>query len=154
MNTARLVTSQQYAEDLRKRATPAERALCRLLDASRVSYVFQSNICDVKTGRIYICDFRIRRVRPSRPKGTPRKAWGCPRTEKLFVELDGSAHGGRERYDDARTRWIESHREAIVLRFSNADVFDRPDDVLRQIERYQPAHKTVRVSWTSTSRQK
>ena len=149
--TNRLVLSQRYAEQLRERSTAAERELCRLLDDEKISYVFQSNICDIGTGKVYIADFRIRRIRQGRPNGMPRKEWRRlhVRTQKLFIELDGSFHDGRQIYDATRTRWIETHRDAIVLRFTNADVFHRPGDVIAKIVQYQPARKTVKTSYTS-----
>lgn len=143
--------SALYAYDLRSRATLAERELCRLLDAAMISYIFQSNICDLSTGRIYVADFRIRRDPVGRPSGVSRKDWKRD-TRKVFVEVDGGYHVERQAYDFARTRWIESHRNAVVLRFSNEDVFVSPSIVIAEIERYQPAHKTTRVSWSSPLR--
>lgn len=140
--------SSTYAEVLRTKATPAEIELCRILDAARISYVFQSSIFDMATGRMYIADFRIRRIRVGRPKGMPRKHWHG-RTQKLFVEVDGPYHQYRQAYDQRRSRWIESHRDADILRFTNADVFQRPAEIMRQIESYNPARRTVRRSATS-----
>ncbi len=126
--------------------------MCRLLDLSKISYVFQSNMCDMTSGTVFIADFKIKRVPPKRPSGMPRKQWERERDHrKLFVEIDGTSHVGRAVYDKKRTRWMESHRNAVVLRFSNDDVWTRPSYVLEEIEKYSPARKTVNVSSTSLS---
>ena len=143
--------SRQYAEELRAKATTSEKLMCDILDAAMISYVFQSNMCDRATGRIYISDFRIRRVPPRRPPGARRKTWRRD-DRKLFIEIDGSSHVGREAYDGARTRWIESHRNAIVLRFTNEDVMRHPESILREIEAYSPARRKTRLSYTSLNR--
>lgn len=55
----------------------------------------------------------------------------CP-AAKLIVELDGSQHGEREAYDEARTRFLE--REGYrVLRFWNVDVDQNLEGVLTLI---------------------
>lgn len=147
--------ARQFADELRERATPAERELCRVLDRERISYVFQSSMCDQSTGRTYIADFRIRCVRRSRPKGMSRKDWRrsvAYFTGKLFVEIDGGYHQDRIAYDARRTRWMASHRGATVLRFTNDDVFTRPVDILAAIRQYNPAIKTTSISWTSAQK--
>ena len=51
---------------------------------------------------------------------------------KLVIELDGDTHAGRERYDEARTRFLQ--REGYrVLRFTNSDVMGNMDGVLTQL---------------------
>lgn len=124
------------AEALRGRATHAERALCRLLDDERISYVFQAPMWKVKTGRMFIADFRIKR-----PSTKDHK--------RLFVEVDGGYHQDRTEYDAYRTQWMERHRNAIVLRFTNEDVFNQPEKVLAAINGYGPSRKTVHRSRTS-----
>ena len=146
------LTSQRYAESLRERATPAERRLCEILDTAKISYVFQSNMFDHVSGRIYIADFKIKRVPPVRPKGLPRKTWQRD-DRKIFVEVDGGYHAHRQAYDAARTRWIESHRNAVVLRVTNTEVFTEPDKVLAMIESYGPAKRKYK-SYTSPYRPK
>lgn len=132
----RLALSANRAVSLRLGATRAEQQMCRILDAAKISYVFQSNMCDRATGRMYIADFRIKRVGRGR----------------VFVEVDGTSHDHRGAYDAARTRWIEANRDAIVLRFTNEDVFQRPEFVVAEIEKQRPAHKTVKTSATGFDR--
>lgn len=146
--TDRQKLSHRYTEELRKRPTPAEIELCRLLDAAKISYVLQSSIYDTKTGTVFIADFRIRRLPARRPDGMPKKRW-VRDNRKLYVEVDGGYHLERRAYDARRSRWIESHRDAVLLRFENSDVFTRPGYVVGEIEKYSPARKTARMSSTS-----
>lgn len=143
--------STQYSEDLRSRPTKAELEMCRLLDAEKISYVFQSSVYDVESGKLYIADFRIKRCPPARPSGTPRREWQRD-TRRLLVEIDGAYHEQQKDYDARRTAWMESKKDAIVLRFSNSDVFDRPAEVIAAIEQYSPVRKTVNISPTSPHR--
>ena len=48
---------------------------------------------------------------------------------KLVVELDGDTHAGREDYDAARTRFLESLGYSVV-RFTNVDVIENMEGVL------------------------
>ena len=59
----------------------------------------------------------------------------CP-SEKLCIELDGSAHftdSGYE-YDTARTEYLEA-LNIRVIRFENKDVFENTEGVLEEIRR-------------------
>ena len=51
---------------------------------------------------------------------------------KLAVEIDGRQHAEQPIYDRERTRFVESMGFA-VLRFTNEDVRDHLDEVLRRI---------------------
>ena len=126
MKMEMLNKARRYADSLRETATGAERAMCKLLDDAKISYVFQSNVSCEKQRRVFIADFRIRGTYP-----------------RIFVEVDGSSHNGRESYDRQRTLWLERNRKCIVLRFKNEDVFNRPNYVLSEIKKYNPAIKTV-----------
>jgi very-short-patch-repair endonuclease len=53
---------------------------------------------------------------------------------RLAIELDGESHGGREQYDQQRTRCLED-QGIRVLRFSNDDVLANLDGVLELIAR-------------------
>jgi very-short-patch-repair endonuclease len=56
---------------------------------------------------------------------------------RLCVEVDGPVHDGREVEDERRTAWLE--KEGIrVLRFSIADVEQRPAWVLAMIAQAAP----------------
>ncbi len=59
----------------------------------------------------------------------------CP-SEKLCIELDGSAHftdSGYE-HDTARTEYLEA-LNIRVIRFENKDVFENTEGVLEEIRR-------------------
>ena len=133
-----LKVSCDRAMSLRNSATVAEREMCRVLDQAKISFVFQSNVCDLKTGRMFIADFRVRTV--MQKGGTHRK---------LFIEVDGGYHGQRAAYDQYRTEWLERHRNAVVIRFTNEEVVNNPSGVIEKILTFNPVRKTVRRSWTS-----
>ena len=60
---------------------------------------------------------------------------------KLVVEIDGIGHAARRDYDAARTQEIEAQGLAM-LRFTNQEVRERLDDVLRRItDALQPARR-------------
>ena len=50
----------------------------------------------------------------------------------LVVELDGKGHADRQDYDERRTDWLAA-KGLTVLRFSNVDVIDRPQQVYVKI---------------------
>lgn len=97
---------------LRKRATPAERALWNMLRKHQLGgrkFRRQHSIGS------YIVDFY------------------CP-SESLAVELDGADHDdpARAAYDSERTAFLNEHG-VNVIRFENGHVFDQPDVVLAAI---------------------
>lgn len=131
-----------YVGALRAAPTRAEARMCDVLDDARISYVFQSCAYSVRSGVLYIPDFRIRRRSRKRDH------------RRLYVELDGSFHHGREGYDARRTAWLQEHKNAVVLRFTNEMVFQNPDFIIQAILPYEPILKTVYRSKTSVSRRK
>src|SRR3546814_2892637 len=48
---------------------------------------------------------------------------------KLVIELDGDSHAGREKYDAARTGFLE-RQGYRVIRYSNSEVMTNMDGVL------------------------
>ena len=52
----------------------------------------------------------------------------------LIVEVDGDSHADQERYDEARTEYLNS-RGLREVRFTNSDVLGNIDGVLSEIER-------------------
>ena len=55
------------------------------------------------------------------------------RDPMLVIEVDGDTHDGREAYDAARTKFLES-KGYQVLRFTNYDVMTAMEGVLMVIE--------------------
>jgi len=51
---------------------------------------------------------------------------------RLAIEVDGDTHADSERYDAARTKFIEN-QGLRVLRFSNSDVMENVEGVVTQI---------------------
>ena len=100
---------KQRARAMRNAPTPAEKRLWHHLRASQLDGVKFSR--QIAIGP-FLADF-------------------CARSRKLVIELDGSQHGDLE--DQRRTRWLEQ-AGYVVLRFSNRDVLDHIDGVLRLID--------------------
>ncbi len=113
------------ARELRKRATPFERALWdRLRELNRFGYHFRRQV----PFRSYILDFAEHGAR-------------------LVIELDGSQHGLAEnlRQDSMRDALLKSEGY-IVLRFWNGDVIERIDGVIEDILRAAPPPPTRSAS--------
>ena len=53
---------------------------------------------------------------------------------KLVIEVDGSSHFGREQYDRQRDLYME-RKGYRILRFTNTEVFNATEEVVRNIER-------------------
>jgi very-short-patch-repair endonuclease len=98
------------AQQLRNNATPAERELWRYLSASQLDgFKFSRQI---PLGP-YIVDFLCR-------------------SHRLIVEIDGESHDARLRYDRQRTEHLTAAGYALI-RFTNADIFERIEGVLIRI---------------------
>lgn len=105
---------EEFRQSLIKAATPAETKLLQLINAdSQLSGTvkFQHILSP------YIVDFYF----PSK---------------KVAVELDGSSHISKKKYDDSRSEHIKTKYRVKVIRFSNSDVFNNPDLVIQKIRRY------------------
>jgi len=90
------------ARSIRKNATPAERALWRLLSRYRPAFTRQLSINDR-----YIVDL------------ANRTAW-------LAVEIDGSQHHDQVDYDAERTAYLETEGWRVI-RLWNSDVLRDPE---------------------------
>ncbi len=103
--------AQRFRQSLVDAATPAERRLCQVLDASkwRDRYIFQHQI-----GR-YFVDFYF----PER---------------RLCVEVDGGSHDPvwKRVIDHSRTEWLKAH-EYAVLRVPNQQVWHNAESIVRKI---------------------
>ncbi|WP_298019733.1 endonuclease domain-containing protein [uncultured Parasphingopyxis sp.] len=101
----------ERARSLRNAATPAERTLWKYLNRSRLGGHKFSRQMPIGP---YFADFLCR-------------------AEKLVIEIDGFSHDGRQPSDRRRTRELES-QGYMVMRFTNDDVLDNIDGVVRSIE--------------------
>ncbi len=101
-----------FARQLRRNATDAERALWRYLRCRGLSNA---------------------RFRRQHPLGLYVVDFACLE-HRLIIELDGGQHDdARHREHDAnRTEWLES-RGFLVIRFWNHDVLHRTESVLETI---------------------
>ncbi len=98
------------ARDLRRQATPAERALWQLLRKRALGTKFRRQ--HVAFG--FIIDFY------------------CPEFG-LVIELDGGVHRAQEAEDLARERALLAHG-IVVVRLRNADVLEAPGRVLTHLQ--------------------
>lgn len=111
LNNRPQLTSRR--KELRNNLTPAEAKLWTLLKGSQLEgHKFRRQH---SVGR-YILDFY------------------CP-SERLAIELDGSAHDSEtaQNYDRERTLFLQ-HQGIKVLRFENKWIFKEPDAVLAEIK--------------------
>ena len=58
--------------------------------------------------------------------------YACRTPKKLVIEVDGDTHAEQDRYDAARTRYLEAHGYRVI-RFNNEDVMRYLDGVLLTI---------------------
>lgn len=94
---------QEFANQLRRRLTPAEDVMYTALLSA-----FNSYRCTVESQMVvgpYVADF-------------------CILPSKLIIEIDGSVHNGKKAraYDQRRTTYL-MHRGYRVIRFTNGKVF-------------------------------
>jgi very-short-patch-repair endonuclease len=101
----------EAANILRKQSTAAERVLWDGLRGRRLAGL---------------------KFRRQHPLGLYIVDFCCPE-RNLIVEVDGEVHANQSDYDATRTEHLNAYGYQ-VLRFTNADVFDRLDLVLNAIE--------------------
>lgn len=111
-----------YRERLVRRATPSELAFKAAIEALGWKYTFQSVACAPNRTTLFFPDFRLW------PKSGKR----------LFVEIDGGYHNDRADYDARRTKWLEEHKHAEVVRFTNEEVLNDIRGVIAKLAEYEP----------------
>ena len=94
---------------LRKESTPAERKLWSRIRNDQLGVTFRRQHA---VGN-YIPDF-------------------CSPKAKLIIELDGSQHLEQEKYDQERTKYLESLGYKVI-RFWNNDVMNKIEEVILAI---------------------
>ena len=101
--------TKHTAIQLRKKSTPAERRLWSRIRDDQLGVTFRRQHA---VGN-YIPDF-------------------CSPKAKLIIELDGSQHLEQEKYDEERTKYLESLGYKVI-RFWNNDVTKNIDGVILAI---------------------
>ena len=105
----------QKAAEMRNNPTPAEKRMREILNANVTpnfpEYVFESQ--SVQYG--YILDFYCHALR-------------------LAIEVDGGSHNNRQGYDWERDTHLQEHG-IQVLRTSNAQVFNNPQDLVDSLNK-------------------
>src|SRR3954447_3268314 len=101
---------KKHARELRRDLTPTETKLWAALRDRR------------------FVNLKFRRQRPV----GPFIADFCCLDKKVIVELDGDSHAGKEEYDSARQKWLES-AGWNVLRFWDSEVYENIDGVMQAI---------------------
>jgi leucyl-tRNA synthetase len=100
---------KEFARMWRNQPTPAEAALWEELKDSKIGFKFSRQI---KLGDYYV-DF-------------------CCRQYRLVVDVDGEAHEGKSAEDEERAEALRN-RKYEVVRFSNSDVMEHPEQVMAAI---------------------
>lgn len=102
-------STKHKAINLRKDPTPAERKLWSCIRNDQLGVTFRRQHAVGK----YIPDF-------------------CSPKARLVIELDGSQHLEQEKYDEERTKYLESEGYRVI-RFWNNDVMNDIESVIRVI---------------------
>lgn len=110
LNEPEKLGPKDFARQLRRNATPAEKVLWEELRSSKTGYKFrrQHDIDD----RTFV-DF-------------------CSPSVKLIIEVDGSSHDQKEDWDPARDKRLEG-MGFLVLRFTNEEVLHNTKRVVEAI---------------------
>jgi len=122
----------QKAAEMRDNPTHAERRMREILNASVIpnfpEYYFESQ--SVQYG--YILDFY------------------CPAL-RLAIEVDGASHNNRQGYDWEKDSHLRD-RGIQVLRTSNSQVFNNPQDLINSLNRIieEKSQQASRNSYSST----
>ena len=111
MNKPALLSKRK---ELRNTLTPAEAVLWKLLKGRQIGKLKFRRQHSVGP---YIIDFY------------------CP-SLKLAIELDGETHAGRAEHDEQRTAYLWQEARIKVIRFENRVVFENPELILEEIEKY------------------
>jgi len=101
--------TKHQAIQLRKKSTPAERKLWSRIRDDQLGVTFRRQHAVAN----YIPDF-------------------CSPKAKLIIEMDGSQHLEQEKYDEERTKQLESLGYKVI-RFWNNDVLKNIDGVILAI---------------------
>ena len=113
MRTTRDLKLQNFARELRKSMTDAERRLWRYLRSEQLNGIRFRRQYVIGN---YITDFASPEIR-------------------LIVELDGGQHAIQQAYDQQRSAFLQSQGYR-VLRFWNHDVLQQTESVLAEIRQY------------------
>ena len=113
--------ADKYKLKNRNRATPAEKLLFKELQKRKIRFMFQKAYFTAT--KLFIIDFFIY----------------C-RGKNLAVEVDGGYHKKQLEYDNYRANWITHHRNCNLIRFTNEDVFNRMDYVIKEICKHKVKH--------------
>ena len=113
MRTTRDLKLQNFARELRKSMTDAERRLWRYLRSEQLNGIRFRRQYVIGN---YITDFAAPEIR-------------------LIVELDGGQHAIQQAYDQQRSAFLQSQGYR-VLRFWNHDVLQQTESVLAEIRQY------------------
>lgn len=107
---------QGFKFDLRKKATLSEIAFKKALKSHKIKCQFQRPFHS-KSFKC-IADFFFKSD-----------------NTKIVVEIDGGYHNSEEqiRKDKYREKWLTENRGCHIIRFTNAEVLNNPDECLRML---------------------
>lgn len=117
--------ARKFAKKLKANATPAELLLKKELTKRNIYFKFQQAIPkgSFKSG-FYIVDFTFKINNKS--------------NSLLFVEIDGGYHNNPEQIkkDEIREKKLTSNYRNKIIRFTNSEVMQSLDDVIKEILRH------------------
>ncbi len=88
-----------HKNSLKRRATPSEVRILRMLKEKNARFIFQKAIF-TKTS-YFITDFYF------------------PKPLRIVLEVDGGYHANTVEYDASRTEWLKANRKIKVIRITN-----------------------------------
>lgn len=111
--------AQGFSEKLKRNATSAEKILLKHLRKENIKFQFQKYFFTMnKEKKCFIVDFYI-------------QYYG----HKLAIEVDGGYHlsAKQKSYDTYREDWLRKKRKCEFMRFTNEEVFNNVDCVIKKI---------------------
>ena len=110
----------KYSQRMKNKQTRAERILRQWLRSHNICFKQQAYFHDTK--RLFIADFRLSTVHDG----------------KVIIEVDGSSHIGKQKYDAFRTKWLKENRNCKVVRFTNREIIEDMPTVINKIIELKP----------------
>jgi very-short-patch-repair endonuclease len=112
----------KFSRGMKRKPTKSEKMLADTLTKNGIAFKQQAFFFTHE--RLFIPDFRI-----------PCKKY------KLIVEVDGKNHAKQKEYDEQRTEWLEQNRNCRILRFTNEQVLEDVEWVIKVIMLHKPKQR-------------
>jgi very-short-patch-repair endonuclease len=112
--------AKKYRQNRLNNKTNAEIEFRRLLHKHKIKFTAE-RIFHVKSGIFYIVDFYIQTTTKKGING-------------IAIEINGSSHIGKGIKDNYKDDFLRNKIKAKVIRYTNKDIFKRPNVIIKQIK--------------------